>query len=41
MPIAIFGNCDWNNGGVHVEHHKTRNIGRNFDAKVLGRPLAA
>ncbi|MBP0630344.1 MULTISPECIES: DUF3300 domain-containing protein [unclassified Cupriavidus] len=30
--IAIFGNCDWNNGGVHVEHHKARNIDRNFDA---------
>ncbi|GAB3093128.1 hypothetical protein GCM10027081_13320 [Cupriavidus yeoncheonensis] len=29
---AIFGNCDWNNGGVHVEHHKARNIDRNFDA---------
>ncbi|EYS87802.1 hypothetical protein CF68_01505, partial [Cupriavidus sp. SK-4] len=30
--IAIFGDCDWNNGGVHVEHHKARNIDRNFDA---------
>ncbi|MEM5275933.1 DUF3300 domain-containing protein [Cupriavidus taiwanensis] len=30
--VAIFGNCDWNNGGVHVEHHKARNIDRNFDA---------
>ncbi|WER50149.1 DUF3300 domain-containing protein [Cupriavidus sp. WKF15] len=32
---AIFGNCDWNNGGVHVEHHKARNIDRNFDASKL------
>ena len=30
---AIFGNCDWNAGGVHVEHHKARNIDRNFDAR--------
>lgn len=33
--VAIFGDCDWNNGGVHVEHHKARNIDRNFDASKL------
>ncbi|AGW95435.1 MULTISPECIES: DUF3300 domain-containing protein [Cupriavidus] len=33
--IAVFGDCDWNNGGVHVEHHKARNIDRNFDASKL------
>ncbi|WP_026035197.1 DUF3300 domain-containing protein [Cupriavidus sp. BIS7] len=30
---AIFGDCDWNNGGAHVEHHKAKNIDRNFDAR--------
>lgn len=32
---AIFGNCDWNNNDVHVEHHKARNIDRNFDSSKL------
>ncbi|MEM5430245.1 DUF3300 domain-containing protein [Cupriavidus oxalaticus] len=35
--IAIFGDCDWNNGGIHVEHHKARNIDRNFDASKLDK----
>ena len=32
---AIFGNCDWNNNNVHIEHHKARNIDRNFDSSKL------
>jgi hypothetical protein len=30
---AIFGNCNWNGGDVHVDHHKATNIDRNFDAR--------
>jgi len=30
---AIFGDCDWDNGGAHVDHHKAKNVDRNFDAR--------
>ena len=28
---AIFGDCNWGGGDVHVDHHKATNIDRNFD----------
>lgn len=34
--VAIFGDCDWNRGDIHVEHHKARNVDRNFDASKFG-----